>query len=167
MAEHQLTQARLKEVLHYCQETGVFTWLSTGKTAGNISPKGYQRIGINKRTYLAHRLAWLYVHGDFPCAIDHINRNKLDNRMCNLRQATQAENMLNISMNRRNTSGSTGVSWSKVANKWHAYISLNKRRLYLGLYEKLEDAKAAYLKAKADLHLFENTKPRTQNELVS
>lgn len=164
MPKQQLTQARLKEVLHYCHETGVFTWLSNSRIAGNISPKGYRRIGIDKRIYMAHRLAWLYVHGHFDSALDHINRIRLDNRICNLRIATQAENMLNISKNRRNTSGSTGVSWSKVAHKWHAYININRRRVYLGLHEKIEDAESAYLMAKANLHSTKNT--WTQNELV-
>ncbi len=103
-----LTQDRLKELLHYCPETGVFTWIKTngsrgkkGNIAGSINPIGYLDIGVDSKVYKAHRLAFLYVEGYFPeYGLDHINRNKSDNRWSNLRQVSQTCNMRNVKKER-------------------------------------------------------------------
>jgi len=138
MADAILPQ--LKELLHYCPETGIFTWLvSRGRTAKASSvagcldkSTGYKVIRSLGKKYKAHRLAWLYVYGGFPPdGVDHINRVKTDNRICNLRLATQAENGQNLSIYNNNTCGHTGVSWNKPRQKWQAYIKINQKQIYL------------------------------------
>ncbi len=157
-----LTQSRLKELLHYDPETGGFTWLlrtsnriRVGGIAGCARRDGYRIIRIDGKNHMAHRLAWLYVHGDQPPAeTDHINGLRADNRIANLREATKFENQQNRAIHRRNTSGFPGVSWNKEVGKWQAHIRLESRSKYLGLFEMPEDAHSAYLKAKAELHTF-------------
>lgn len=92
-----LTQARLKELFHYDKETGAFTHIKArrgvrvGKILGCLANNGYLVIRADGKLYLAHRLAWMYVHGAFPPdQLDHINRMRTDNRLCNLRLATNA-----------------------------------------------------------------------------
>jgi hypothetical protein len=122
-----MTQQELKELLHYDQDTGIFTWLvprannavKIGTIAGGKSPKGYWRIKIYDKPYQAHRLAWLYVYSEFPKEyIDHINGSRSDNRICNLREATYQQNAFNQKMSSRNTSGVKGVHWSKADSAW-------------------------------------------------
>ena len=119
MAEDSsLTQRRLKEVVEYNSDTGVFTRLSNasqvkaGSVAGGQDGKGYTRFSVDGKSYLAHRLAWLYVNGAFPIdQIDHLNHDRLDNRIANLRCVTHKENGKNQSLCKNNSSGVTGVNW--------------------------------------------------------
>jgi hypothetical protein len=110
-------------------------------------------IGIDGKHYLAHRLAWLYVHGLWPAIeVDHWDRNRKNNRMGNLREATRSENMRNVGKTVANKSGAKGVSWSQERKKWVASIQHNKRTIALGRYETIEAAKAAYDAAALKLH---------------
>lgn len=147
-----ITQARLKELLHYDPEMGVFTWINhyrrpdlIGTVAGSPQgPGGYIVIAVCGREYKAHRLAWLYVHGRWPVKyLDHANRLKQDNRIDNLREATRAQNEQNKGLRSSNTSGVTGVYWSIAAKKWMAYIRVNEQSKYLGIYEDKGEAIAA------------------------
>jgi hypothetical protein len=156
-----LTQARLKELLHYDPETGIFTWrvrlsnrTPAGAIAGSDSGRGYLRLTIDKRDYRAHRLAFLYMTGDFPPEdVDHINGVRDDNRWVNLRPATRSENLHNQAGPRRdNTSGFLGVCWHKQRQKWWAQITLNGRQHTLGFFDDPAVAHATYLKAKDELH---------------
>ena len=151
--------------MSYDSKTGVFTWLvnkngyggaaKVGRTANNVNAYGYRRIGIDGERYLAHRIAWLYVYGEFPKAhLDHINRDRLDNRIANLRVATDAENLQNQAVRTDNTSGVKGVSWDKKRKKWFAKITHKYKQIALGCYESIEDAAAAYATAKAKFHTF-------------
>ena len=147
-----LTQERLKELLVYDPETGLFTWkvspaasVKIGDTAGSLNSPRYCQIRIEGYAYLAHRLVWLYVHGNFPSAqIDHINGGKNDNRLANLRLATGRQNQANIGVGPRNSSGFKGVCWKKQAQKWYAYGSLNGKPKHLGRFDTAEAASAAY-----------------------
>lgn len=147
-----ITQEELKEILHYDPETGSFTWLVAmgtrarpGDRAGAIFNRDYIRIRIRLKRYVAHRLAWLYVHGHFPTdLIDHVNGVKYDNRLCNLRPATRSQNLMNRRMHSNNTSGLKGVYWHKGAKKWKAQCRANGKHYHLGLFENAESASAAY-----------------------
>jgi hypothetical protein len=166
IASNIITQERLKELLHYNPDTGIFTHIpkkrNTRKTliAGFNSKEGYLCIGLNRKYYKLHRLAWLYVYGELPERhIDHINGIRHDNRICNLRQASSSDNAQNICKYSNNTSGYIGVSYHKNNQKYVAQISINGKNRYLGIYETAELAYEVYLKAKLELHTF-NPVPR-------
>ena len=157
MVSEQLTQERLKELLTYDPDTGVFRWRTrrgssgAGKTAGSDNGKGYIVIRIDRRIYKAHRLAWLHELGRFPPAdLDHINGQKGDNRIANLREATRSQNQANLGAPRNNTSGVKGVFWDKHAGKWVAQIRQGGRK-HLGCFSDKSEAKAAYEKAAREL----------------
>lgn len=142
-----LTQARLKSLVEYSPETGLFVRKITkgpaksGRVCGNINGLGYVQFMIDGKLYLAHRLAWLYVYGVFPEGpIDHINRNKQDNRLNNLRACTNSENEYNKSLRKVNTSGVTGVTWVAKRNKWQVQIRCNKEQVFIGRFNNFEDA---------------------------
>ena len=154
-----LTQQKLKELLYYYPETGVFTRLQDrravkkGSVAGSYNTKGYLKIRIDSKAYLAHRLALLYMTGEFPPdQVDHINRIKDDNRFANLRLVSNLENCHNQSIHKHNTSGITGVCWHKRKKKWTAYIWVNNKRIHLGYYDTIEEAKEERDNAKVRLH---------------
>lgn len=143
----ELTQARLKELLHYDPATGVFTWLVSrgrslaGSRAGSFDAEGYRRIGIDGRDYAAHRLAFLYMVGEFPPAdVDHANRTPGDNRWGNLRPATRRENVGNVGLRRDNTSGYRGVSRNRRNEKWQAYGALDGLKIHLGYFDSISEA---------------------------
>jgi hypothetical protein len=156
-----LTQARLQTLLHYNPTTGMFRRLSSrgNRKAGceaAISGKNYyRRIAVDGREYGAHRLAWLYVYGYMPDGqIDHINRDKQDNRIENLRIATPAQNLANSERRRSNSSGFKGVTRSrrKCKKSWIASITVAGRHLYLGSFLTPEEASLAYAKASVAAH---------------
>jgi hypothetical protein len=149
-----LTQERLRELLHYDPDTGQFTWrrsvgpMKAGSRAGKRHHIGYIRIAIERRTYMAHRLAWLYIHGVWPQGItDHINRDRADNRIANLREATYTLNMANTPIQKHNVSGFKGVVFRKDRKKWKASIRANGRYYYIGLFDTPEAAHDAYFAA--------------------
>lgn len=157
-----LTVARLREVLNYDCDTGIFTRrIATGyrgrNRAGEIAGRlkdGYIVIGIDSTAYRANRLAWLYMTGEWPPAlVDHENTNKADNRWINLRVASKSQNGQNRRGAQINSkSGALGVSPSR--HKWAAVIHLNGRKKHLGYFDTIELASAAYQEAKSRLHPF-------------
>jgi hypothetical protein len=147
-----MTQQELKELLHYNQDTGIFTWIAKNKIAGGINSQGYVAIKIKNKIYKAHRLAWLYVHGVWPSIVDHINRIKNDNKLSNLRLATQSENQFNSNLRKDNTSGIKGITWHKPAKKWLVQIRINKKKTYIGIYEDFEMARIAIDLARKKYH---------------
>lgn len=157
MSKHIITQSELKELLHYDHDTGIFTWLASGKgrradlKAGCHFPSGYWRITINGVVYRGHNLAFLFMTGQFPSGYaDHINHIKDDNRWCNLRDVDRAENCKNLSKSIRNKSGFVGVSLNTKSQKYHASINVDGKLEYLGSFSNIEDAievrKAANIK---------------------
>jgi hypothetical protein len=158
----KLTQSRLKELLHYDPDTGVFTWIKkssrfsnnvVGSIAGSINSEGYRHIHIDRKNHKAHRLAWLYVFGGFPNGIiDHVNRNKLDNRLRNLREANYSSNNQNHRISKRNTSGITGVYWYKPTQKWCAKASIGGALRHIGYFETIEEAIAARKTAEKEFY---------------
>lgn len=150
-----ITQESLKSLLHYNAETGVFTWISgvrLGVVAGSSS-KRYAVIHIGDKYFQSHRLVWLYVHGEFPLNdIDHINGNKHDNRIENLRNATRSENKCNCPRSKRNTSGYKGVDWSKSKGKWRVRIKLLGKSYSVGYFDDVLEAFGAYCMAAKKMH---------------
>ena len=157
--EDPLTAETLRVLFQYCPETGFFTRIvnrrghaRAGDVAGSNS-LGYVRIHISGRYYLAHKLAWLWVYGHWPSThLDHINRSKSDNRIANLREVSQSENLQNTPLSSRNTSGYRGVSYFKKTGQWQAYIATNRKLHHLGLFDSAESASMAYQAAAARLH---------------
>lgn len=152
-----MTQAELKQALHYDPATGVFTWRSStgqrrvrvGAVAGSVKTTGYRDLSVNGRAYLAHRLAWLYMTGRWPTAdVDHRNRLRDDNRFHNLREATRAQNGQNRKPRAGSAAGFTGVSRS--GGKWCAVIMAGGRQRVIGRFDDLELAKAARLAAERE-----------------
>ena len=153
-----LTQARLKEVLNYDPDTGIFTWIKppsrrvgVNDPAGTILNIGYIHISIDRKRYVAHRLAWFFTHGEWPKEqMDHINHNRIDNRISNLRCVSYAENRKNMKLFKLNKSGHDGVWWDKSRNKWQAFLDTGGKRIHLGRHVKKHDAIAAREKAKSE-----------------
>ena len=142
----------ISEYLNYDPEAGVFTWKVKTKTsnkgdiAGNANWRGYVSIWINGTQYYAHRLAWALQNGAWPINdIDHINENKSDNRILNLRIASRSENMFNRGRNKNNTSGVKGVSFCKATNKWRAQITVDRKGVNIGRFDTQEEAANAYI----------------------
>lgn len=157
MATDLITQERLKSLLTYDPDTGNFCWRKTNKIAGTLHANGYRRVQIDGKTYLAHRLAWAYAHGAFPaCNVDHINHNRSDNRIENLRLVTQSENQHNRKRTTQSSSGFLGVSWFAPKKKWRAYIKANGKRHHLGWFS---DVNLAVQARKAAELLYHPSRP--------
>ena len=142
MAIQILTQERLKQLLSYDQKTGLFKRFKRlgpkTEISGHIDTNGYRQIMLDKKLYMAHRLAWLYVYGYFPSdQIDHINRQSDDNRIENLRKATPSQNQQNTKMRSDNKSGFKGISFIEKENKWRARITKQGKTICLGRYKNI------------------------------
>jgi len=169
---HKPTKARLHELFEHDADAGVLIWRTrpadhfatvwgwrrwnsryAGTVAGALDKgKGYRRIYIDGKSWWEHRMVWIYANGDIPggMQIDHINGNRSDNRVVNLRLVTHAENGRNQSMPRTNTSGVIGVRWSKRDSKWQAKIKIDGRSKHLGYFDTLEAAIAARAEAERE-----------------
>jgi hypothetical protein len=163
------TQEEIKKYLSYDPETGVFIWKEkqqsywpegkyqkmncmawnakyAGKVVGTKTDAGYINIQMKMRNLRAHRLAWIYMNGDNSFTeIDHINRIKDDNRICNLRVVDRRRNTHNYLLAENNHSGVRGVSWNKQFFRWEVKIKINSESVHLGIYKDFDDAvKARY-----------------------
>ena len=155
-----VTQDYLKDVFDYDAETGlfsrkkVFTNVSkVGVPLGAKQSNGYIIINIAGRVYRAHRLAWLYVHGEWPEEdIDHINGDVTDNRICNLRKASRSENLCNTKLPRTNTSGFKGVSWDSARGKWFGKVQFGNKQYPVGRFDTIEQAVDAVNEKRIELH---------------
>lgn len=158
MSKADLTAERLRELLHYDPETGVFTWktkpgrrIRLGAQAGSAA-QGYLEIGVCGGRYRAHRLAWLYVYGVWPKHdIDHIDGNRANNAIANLRDVTRAVNIQNMRRPKPgNKSGYLGVA--PCSSRWSAQVHVAGKKRHLGVFDTPELAHAAYVEAKRRLH---------------
>jgi hypothetical protein len=165
----ELTAERLREVFDYDPLTGVFTrkqqrtkygtkvavaqW-KTDRNAGCVGSGGYRLVAVDGKAYRGHRLAWLYVHGNWPEKfIDHINGDRVDNRIANLREVDNAVNMQNVKRARIDSgTGILGVRWEAERGKYSADIRAHGKRYRLGRFDTAEEAQDAYLAAKRKLH---------------
>lgn len=159
--QNALTADDFRRLFHYDPETGVFTRLYSrqgciqGAPVGSFDKRGYLRICLDGFTYTAHRLAWLYVHGIWPSNyIDHINGDKRDNRLCNLREASFKVNSQNkrSGMGGRKYGTLLGAQWVANKKKWRAVISVDGKNRYIGIFSTERAAHEAYVVAKRELH---------------
>lgn len=171
-SRYDMTQEILQTLLHYDPETGVFTWRSrpremflcdgdfkkwntrySGKVAGKSSSMKYRQIMIRPHLFYAHRLAWLYVYGDWPPhEIDHANGDGHDNRISNLREATRQNNTANTCVHKDTLSGYKGVSLTPNGKRYRARIYFDGKENGLGFFDTAEEASAAYQEASKRLH---------------
>lgn len=136
MAKQYPTVERIRELLHYDPNTGLFTWAKTGNPAGHVNDKGYACIRLQGHDYKAHRLAWLYMTGEWPAhEVDHENRVRSDNRWSNLRSATSHQNKGNMLPSKPSASGFKGVYWAKHVQRWRAEIKIRGRKKVLGYFD--------------------------------
>lgn len=155
-----LTASRLREALSYNPTTGVFLWVKpsgrrvkAGQQAGNPYSNGYLRVQLDGTEYLLHRLAWLWMEGEWPIdEVDHRNRNRADNRWVNLRPATPEQNKQNTAVRSDNISGARGVHWDTARQKWHASVCTNGVRKFLGYFADRAMAAEAARNARIENH---------------
>lgn len=176
-----LTAAYLRTRLDYDQSTGHFTWrqkaesqhdanrwnaVFAGTRAGHVNNKGYVIIKVDGAAYKGHRLAWLYVYGTWPPSnLDHKNRIRNDNRIANLRPANAMQNSANKNVHSNNKSGVKGVSRHRQTGKWRADVKYQGKNVYLGLFERKQDAAEAYAAAAAKYFGEYATAGRTPQDL--
>ena len=147
-----ITQQELITTLHYDADAGLFRWIAPCRRVGKMgiaslkaSSKGYVIIRIRGKKYSAHRLAWLWMTGEWPALdIDHIDGDKTNNKWENLRLATKSQNAANAKAHKDNASGLKGVCWHLEGRKWAAEIKINRKKVYLGLFDCPAAAHLAY-----------------------
>ena len=155
-----LTVDLLNELFEYDKETGDLIWkepkangkVKKGDIAGSVDSHGYIKIDLNYKKHRAHRLVFLMHKGYLPKTIDHINCNRSDNRIENLRAVTAGQNQHNRKINSNNTSGYKGVSWNTRLKSWKASITLESKHIHLGCFKTPEEADAVVRKAREELH---------------
>jgi hypothetical protein len=152
-----ITQDELKAILDYNPITGHFTNrcnrgpVYKGFRAGSPSGHGYRKINLGKKRYYEHHLAWLFVFGEWPDEIDHIDRNGSNNAISNLRKATRSQNCCN-SATRQSLAGLRGAYLDKRVNRWYSHIQMDGEYRHLGMFENAEQAHAAYMQALTEVH---------------
>lgn len=159
MSDTELSSESVSRRLYYEPSSGNFirkvkaNAIPAGSVAGSVTKNGYVEIHILGRRVLAHRLAWLITHGEWPAfQIDHKNGVRHDNRISNLREASNAQNQANQPIRRTNKSGFKGVSFDRLTGKWRADISIGGKGRYLGSFRDIEDAAKAAAKAREKYH---------------
>lgn len=155
-----LTQRELKRLVAYDPETGCFTQrvrtsqrIKVGDRIGWKTMHGYHTANINKTAHRLHRLAWLYVYGEWPDGpLDHINNDRGDNRISNLRLSTPSKNAMNRKCRSDSRSGIKGITWNEKEGVWRATIGINGKRKTLGRFSTAQEAHAAYCEAARLIH---------------
>lgn len=143
-----LAQDLVRELFDYNEATGELIWkvstairIKIGDVAGSLNKiSGYYQVMINNKNYRLHRIIWLWQYGYTPTTLDHIDRDRTNNKIENLREVTVSENNQNKSLSSNNTSGYKGVNWDKREGKWRAKIQLNNKMKHLGYFDNLQDA---------------------------
>ena len=155
------TEDQIHKKLVYFPDTGGVEWNENaihisrkGKRAGMLSEQGYYRISVNGKLLFAHRIAWFLYHGQWPLwEIDHIDGDRTNNKIENLRDVSKNINQWNRKARKSNTTGFVGVSFSKLHNKYRAQIQVRGKNKHVGLYMSPEEAYVAYCEKKRELHV--------------
>lgn len=159
--KNAITQEELMNAVEYDADSGVFTWLNPhprqrkriGHRAGTLRNDGYRGIGVCGSLYMEHRLAWLYVYGRWPKGgLDHINRDKADNRICNLRECSQGQNNHNRAVQSNNKIGLKGVTRLKGERKYRSVIGHDGKYTILGWFDTPEEAHEAHKMKSIELY---------------
>ena len=169
MAKSELpSPSELRKLLTYNASTGELLWLPRGDAWWDVrygnkpafaadDGRGYRTGTLSKRKLFAHRVIWALVHGEWPAAdVDHINGDRSDNRLANLRVVLHVVNTRNQRPRVNNTSGITGVTWDKAKKKWAAQISVYGRNKLIGRFDNIEDAAQARRAAQRKYGFHEN-----------
>tara|TARA_R110002126_G_scaffold40564_3_gene119216 strand:+ start:1772 stop:2278 length:507 start_codon:yes stop_codon:yes gene_type:complete len=158
-----LTYEVVSKALKYNKASGDLKWSEefhkrfAGKLAGSRTKTGYVELSLKRHRLYAHRIAWLLHYKEWPKGqIDHINGRRSDNRIENLREVDSAENKKNSKMHKGNSSGAQGVYFNKRAKKWQAYITVDYKTIYLGVFRFIEDAKTARKEAEVEYGFHKN-----------
>lgn len=159
-AAHTPTAEKLRKLLSYNPETGLMTWKvntgrqkKIGKIAGTNKKGDYSRVSIGGKTYLSHRIIWALHYGIWPSnLVDHINGEQSDNRISNLREATNLQNLANSKKQKNNKSGYKGVFWCAVKKAWVATIRINQKNKYIGKFSNAHDAALAHEEVAKEFH---------------
>lgn len=167
-----LTFDEVNHLVNYNPETGAITWKErdenefpdlklrrawnakyAGKEAGCVSSSGYMHLRIKGTLYYSHRVAWLISKGVWPSEyIDHINHEKIDNRISNLREASALQSVLNRRRSSSNKSGVKGVSWVEKCSAWQAKITKNRKTIYIEYFNSIEEAEKSISAKRNELH---------------
>lgn len=145
-----LTKDNLLSVFEY--KDGFLYWRKNGKKAGTRHHTGYTQVGLKGKLYSAHRLVFMMHHGFIPEIIDHIDGDRSNDRIENLRAASWAQNLQNMKLRPNNKSGVKNVSWCGKRNKWIVQLSINGRQTNLGRYDDLELADLIATEAREKYH---------------
>lgn len=164
MAETSLTKEYVNSILLYEKDTGVLRWrnqqsnrVKPNSVAGSINSEGYVCLDIRARPYRAHRIIWLMEYGNFPNGqIDHIDGNRANNRLENLREVSNKQNQENKKTMAKSVSGHKGVTWHSRDKVWQARIGHNMKSKHLGSFRNVEDAISAYKEAALQIHTCNN-----------
>jgi hypothetical protein len=154
-----LSNEDVRELFYYNEDTGVLLWRNhrnakarAGSAVGSIHRTGYRITMINKKNYAVHLLIWQFVYEEIPNQIDHINGNKADNRLCNLRACNASENGRNKRLQSNNSTGFKGVSFCIREGSYQATCRWNGSKKWLGYHATAELAHAAYVKFASQNH---------------
>lgn len=163
MSDVKKIPEEIADYLSYDAKTGSLTWIKpsgkkilTGSSAGTITLTGYRKVRFKGSSYFAHRVAWFLYYCNQPKEIDHINHDRLDNRISNLREVSRKENLRNKGLTKINRSGTMGVRWDKDRNRWRSSIKIDGKLIHLGRYLKKIDAIAARKAAEIKYGFHEN-----------
>lgn len=170
MCKEDITREELMAILDYNPDTGIFRWkihrnvnAIKGREAGSVRRDGYIQVCVNYKKLLAHRLAWFMTYNIWPkYQIDHVNGNRSDNRLCNLREATPSQNSQNVIVKHCSSTQLLGVSFDRRRNKYRVRMWHEGKRLWLGYYSTAEEAYEARLAAQNELWSFQSV-PRSKS----
>jgi len=151
--EKQIPIETLRELFSYDPATGVLTRRDLGRVVGSLRSDGYLSATVKYRSLLVHRIVFACYHGRWPNGrLDHKNEIKSDNKIENLREATNSQNVCNCGKRKTNTSGVKGVHFYKPTGKWMAQLQIDGRKIFVGYFTEISDAKSTLEQKRAEMH---------------